>query len=96
LAAKLVQPIEDPWFEALQDHVVGALNLPVRPGVCHSYPIHADMVIIIETEELFTGELRAIVGDDGVWDLEAMNNAGKEEHHLLRLDLCDWPSLNPL
>jgi hypothetical protein len=25
-----------------------------------------------------------------------MNNIGKEEHHLLRLDSRDWPSLNPL
>jgi hypothetical protein len=94
--AKLVQLIEDPWFEALQDHVVGALNLPVHPGVCHGCPIHVDMVIIAETEEFFTSELRAIVGDDGVWDLEAMNNVSKEEHRLLRLYLCDWPSLNPL
>jgi hypothetical protein len=50
--AKLVQPIEDPWFEALQDHAVGALNLLVRPGVCHGCPIHVDMVIITETKEL--------------------------------------------
>jgi hypothetical protein len=34
-AAKFVQPVEDPWLEALQDHVVGALDLPVRPRVCH-------------------------------------------------------------
>jgi hypothetical protein len=54
------------------------------------------MVIIIETEELFTSELRVIVGDDGVWDPEAMNNVGKEEHRLLRFDLGDWSSLNPL
>jgi hypothetical protein len=51
-AAKLIQPVEDPWFEALQNHAIGVLDLPVRPGVCHGYPIHADMVIIIETEEL--------------------------------------------
>jgi hypothetical protein len=28
------------------------------------------MVIIIETEEVFASELRAVVGDDGVWDLK--------------------------
>jgi hypothetical protein len=54
------------------------------------------MVIIIEIKELFADELRAVVGDDGVWDPEAMNNIGEEEHHLLRLDSRDWPSLNPL
>jgi hypothetical protein len=75
---KLVQPVEDPQFEALQDHVIGALDLPVRPRVCHCYRIHADMVIITKTEELFTGELRAIIGDDGVWDPEAMNYVGKK------------------
>jgi hypothetical protein len=95
-AAKLVQPVEDSRFEALQDHAVGALDLPVRPGVCHGCPIHADMVIITETEELFASELRAVVGDDGVWDPEAVNDVGKEEHRLLRLDLRDWPSLDPL
>jgi hypothetical protein len=40
--------------------------------------------------------MRAIVSDDGVWDTEAMNNVGKEEHRLLILDLHDWSSLNPL
>jgi hypothetical protein len=52
------------------------------------------MGIIIENEELF--ELHAIVDDDGVWDLKAMNNVSKEEHRLLRPDLLDWLSLNPL
>jgi hypothetical protein len=44
--AKFVQPVEDHWLEALQDHAVGALNLPVRPRLCHGCPIHTDMVII--------------------------------------------------
>jgi hypothetical protein len=39
-----------------------------------------DVVIITETEELFANELRAIVGDDGVWDPGAMNDVRKEEH----------------
>jgi hypothetical protein len=56
LAAKLVQLVKDPWFETLQDHVVGAHDLPIRLGVCHGCPIHADMVIITETEELLAGE----------------------------------------
>jgi hypothetical protein len=45
---KFIQPVEDPWLEALQDHVVGALDLPVRLGVCHRCLIHTDMVIIAE------------------------------------------------
>jgi hypothetical protein len=47
------------------------------------------MVIVTEIKELFAGELRAVVGDDGVRDLEAMNNVGKEEHRLLRFDSHD-------
>jgi hypothetical protein len=54
------------------------------------------MVIIEEVKELFTVELHAIIGDDGIWDPEAMNNIGKEEHHLLRLDSRNWSSFNPL
>jgi hypothetical protein len=87
--AEFVQPIEDPCLEALQDHAVGVLDLPVRPGVCHDCPINADMVIVAKFKELFIDELRAIVGDDGVWDPEAMNNIGEEEHRLLRLDSRD-------
>jgi hypothetical protein len=93
--AKLVQPVEDPRFEAQQDHAVGMLDLLVRPGVRHDCPIDANMVIVIEIEELFTGELCAIVGDDGVWDPKAVNDVG-EEHRLLEHDLHDWPSLDPL
>jgi hypothetical protein len=54
------------------------------------------MVIIIEAMELFTSELHAVVGDNRVWDPEAVNDVGEEEHDLLRLDLRDWLSLNPL
>jgi hypothetical protein len=93
---KLVQSLEDPWFENLQDHAIGVLNLPIRPGVCHDCLIHTDMVIITETKKLLAGELRAVVDENGVWDPRAMNNVGKEEHRLLRFDFRDWPSLNPL
>jgi hypothetical protein len=64
-------------------------DLPIHPGVCHDYPIHADMVIITEAEELFVGELHAVVGDDGVWDPKVVNDVDKEEHRLLKLDLHD-------
>ena len=83
VAAKLVQLIENPWLEALQDHAVGVLNLPVRPKVRYGCPIHADMVIIAEPEEFLAGELGAIIGDDGVWYSEAVDDVGEEEHRLL-------------
>jgi hypothetical protein len=94
--AKLVQPVEDPWLEALQYYAVGTLNLPICLGVCHDCLIHADMVIIAEIKELSASELRAIVSDDGVWDPKVMIYVSKEEHHLLKFDSRDWPSLDPL
>jgi hypothetical protein len=45
---KFVQPVHDPQFESLQDHVVGTFDLPVRSRVRYGCPIHADMVIIAE------------------------------------------------
>jgi hypothetical protein len=95
-AAKPIQPVKDPWLEALQDHAVGTLELPVRLEVCHGCPIHMNMVIIAEIKELFTSELRVVVSDDGVWDPEAMDNVSKEEHRLLGFDSLDWLSFDPL
>jgi hypothetical protein len=40
-------------------------------------------VVVAEVQELFSGELRAIVGDDGVWDPESMDDVGEERHRLL-------------
>jgi hypothetical protein len=37
------------------------------------------MVIITETENLFAGELRAVVGDDGVWDPEEVDDVGEDD-----------------
>jgi hypothetical protein len=54
------------------------------------------MAIITKAKELFAGELCAIVGDNGVWDPEAVNDVSKEEHRHLTLDLRDWPSFDPL
>ena len=42
------------------------LDLPVYAGVCDGGPIDADVVFIVESEELLFGQLCAIVHDDGV------------------------------
>jgi hypothetical protein len=73
----------------LQDHVVGALDLSICSGVRHGCPIHADVVIIAEPEELLAGELCAVVGDDGILDPEVVDDVCEEEHRLLRPDLHD-------
>ena len=43
----------------------------------------------------FSGELRAVVRDDGVWNSKAMDDVEKE-HSLLGLDRGDRPSFYPL
>ena len=62
----------------------------------HSGPIDSDVVFITESEELLSGELRAVVRDDGVWDPKAKDDVEEEQHGLLGLDHRDRPSLYPL
>ena len=62
----------------------------------HGGPIDPDVVFIAESEELLSGELRAIVRDDGVRDSKAMDDVEEEQHGLLGLDHEDRPSLYPL
>ena len=47
-SAKLVKLVEDPRLEALYDHAVRALDLPVHVGVHHGGSIDADVVFIVE------------------------------------------------
>ena len=72
------------------------LDLSVRVGVRHSGPIDVDVAFIVESEELLSCELRAIVRDDGVWDPKAMDDIKEEQHGLLGLDRGDRSSLYPL
>jgi hypothetical protein len=47
----------DPRLESLQNHVVGTFYLPIRHGVSHGGPVHPDVVILAEVQELAAGEL---------------------------------------
>ena len=67
MRAELVQPIENSRLEALKEHAVCMLDLPVHPGVCDGCPINPDVLFIVELNEFPTGELLAVVHDDGVW-----------------------------
>ena len=60
----LVQLVEDPRLEALEDPAIGTLHLPIRLWVRHSQPVHAYVVAVTERQELLARELGAIVGDD--------------------------------
>ena len=54
------------------------------------------MVVIAECQELVASELRPVVSDDSVWNLEPMDDISEEQYCLLRLDLSDRTSLDPL
>jgi hypothetical protein len=87
---------EDSRLQALQDHVVGPLDLSIGSWVSDGGPIHTDVAIIAELDELFSTELGAFVGDDRVGDPEAIDDAGEERYNFLRVNDCDWVSLDPL
>ena len=59
-------------------------------------PIDVDVVFIVELEELFLSELRAVVRDNRVWDSKAMDDVKEEQHDLLGLDHGDRSNIYPL
>jgi hypothetical protein len=63
-----------------------SVYLPIRHGVSHGDPVHPDVVILAEVQELSAGELGAVVGDDGVRDSETMDDVGEERHRLFGPD----------
>jgi hypothetical protein len=54
--------------------------------VSHGGPVHPDVVVLAEVEELLPSELGAVVSDDGVRDPKAMDDVGEERHRLLGPD----------
>jgi hypothetical protein len=64
--------------------------------VSHDGPVHPDVVILTEVQELSAGELDAVVGDDGVQDPKAMDDVGEERHHLFGSDVVLGSDLDPL
>jgi hypothetical protein len=63
------------------------LYLPIRHGVSYDVPVHTDVVVLAEVQELLASELGAIVSDDGVRDSKAMDDVGEERHRLLGPDV---------
>jgi hypothetical protein len=66
----------------LQNHAVSTLYLPIRHGVSYGGPVHSDVVVLAEVQELSASELGAVVDDDGVRDPKAMDDVGEERHRL--------------
>jgi hypothetical protein len=54
--------------------------------VSYGGPVHTDVVVLAEVQELFPGELCAIVGDDSIRDSKVMDDIGEERHRLLGPD----------
>ena len=62
----------------------------------HDGSDHTDVVVIAEHQEFVAGELRPIIGDDGVQNPKPMDDIGEEQHCLLGFDSIDRTSLDPL
>ena len=56
-------------------------------GYCR--PVHTDVMLIAEVQELFAGELGAVVGDDDIGDPKPMDDVGEEKDGLLGADVGD-------
>jgi hypothetical protein len=80
----------------LYDHAVGALHLTIGLWVRHGRPIHADVKLVAELQELPADELGPVVGDDGVRHPKPVDDVGEERHRLLCPEICDRAHLDPL
>jgi hypothetical protein len=64
--------------------------------VGNARPVHTNVVVVTEVEEFLPHELGVVVGDDRVGYAKAVNDVGEEGYHLLRADVDDGSSLDPL
>ena len=53
----------------------------------HGGPVHPDVVVLAEVQELPASELGAVVGNDGVRDPKAMDDVDEERHRLFGSDV---------
>ena len=58
-------------------------------------PTDPNVLFIAESNEFPTGELRAVVCDDGVWYSKTMDDVKEEQYSLFGFDCGDWPSFDP-
>jgi hypothetical protein len=54
------------------------------------------VVVVAELQELSTGELRTVVGDDGIRNPEVVDDIREEQHRMLGLHFGDGACLDPL
>jgi hypothetical protein len=71
------------------------LNLPVSSWVGHRSPIYSVVMVIIEVQELLSGELSAIIDNDRIRYPKMEDDILDKIHRLLRADLSQRPCLDP-
>jgi hypothetical protein len=74
---------EDARLQALQYHVINALNLLICKRVGNHSPIHVDVIVVTEIQKFFFGELSTIVGNDRVRDPKTKNDVLDKVHIFL-------------
>jgi hypothetical protein len=55
-----------------------------------------NVVVIIELQEFCAGELRTVIGDNGIRNPEAVDDIREEQYRLFGFDFGDGASLDPL
>ena len=63
-----------PFVLQLENFCIGSLYLPVASWIGYRGETHLDTHFFTEVEEDSTGELNAVVGDDLVWNSEAVDD----------------------
>jgi hypothetical protein len=79
---------DDARLPALEYQAISTLDLPIHARVGYRGPIHPYVVIVIEIQEFFLGELSVVVGYDGVGNSKMENDVLDEIHYLLGANLC--------
>ena len=74
------------------------LDLAISSRACHRRLVHTDVMTVTEVQELFAGELGAVVGDDDVGYPKPVDDVGEEKDGLLGARsiwrICRWPPAN--
>jgi hypothetical protein len=64
--------------------------------VGHCGPVHSDVIVIVEVQESFSGELSPVVINDRIRDPKTKNDVPDEIYGLLGADFCQRLRLDPL
>jgi hypothetical protein len=83
-------------LQALQYHIVSPFDLPVCAWVGHGGPVHMDVVVVVEVQNLLSGELSAIVGNDRIRYPKIENDILDEIHGLSGTDFGQGLCLDAL